>query len=406
MSVPPSSREFALDVVRRLRDAGHESLWAGGCVRDQLLGKAPKDYDVATDATPDRVREVFGKKRTIAVGAAFGVITILGPKGSDPIEVATFRADGGYTDGRRPDSVAFTSAEEDAKRRDFTINGLFFDPLEERVIDYVGGREDLEQRVVRAIGVAADRFAEDRLRMLRAVRFAASLGFALDATTADAIRDHAAAIHDVSPERIGSEVKRMLTETDPPRALTLLHETRLLPHVLLPLGDATDGLQATAIDRVARLSNPNASLAAAAALVEVADRRAMAKIGRSLRWTNKEIELAAWLVEHHGDLDRADERLWSEVQPLLAATGGKDLAALRRANGAEDTAQAFCEERLALPVEQLNPPPLVVGADLIAAGRRPGPDFSALLAKARAAQLDGVAHDRAAALRVIGVETE
>lgn len=399
-------REFALKVVRQLRDEGHESLWAGGCVRDQLLGKSPKDYDVATDAAPDRVREIFGKKRTIAVGAAFGVITVLGPKGTDPIEVATFRTDGGYTDGRRPDSIAFTSAEEDAKRRDFTINGLFYDPLEDRVIDYVGGRDDLRDRVVRAIGVAADRFAEDRLRMLRAVRFAASLGFALDPTTAEAIRDHAAAIYDVSPERIGSEVKRMLTEADPARAIVLLHETRLLPHVLPPLDDATDEQRAAAIDRVTRLSSPGAPLGLATALVDVADRRATAKIARSLRWTNKEIDLAAWLVEHHGDLDGAEERPWSEVQPLLAADGGKDLATLRRVSDSDDVTQTFCEARLAWPTEKLNPSPLVVGADLIAAGRRPGPDFAALLARARAAQLDKKADNRNAALREIGIETE
>lgn len=183
-----AQRRFAKQVVEDLRAAGHEALWAGGCVRDGLLGIEPKDYDVATDAGPDRVREVFGRRRTIPVGAAFGVITVLGPKPCDPIEVATFRTDGEYRDGRHPESVRFTTAEEDAQRRDFTINGLFYDPIEERVIDYVGGEADLGGRTVRAIGDASARFGEDKLRMLRAVRFATTFGFDIEAETLAAIR--------------------------------------------------------------------------------------------------------------------------------------------------------------------------------------------------------------------------
>src|SRR5262245_59517690 len=136
---PQLARQFAVDVARMLRESGHQSLWAGGCVRDQLLGQTPKDYDVATDATPDRIREIFGKRRTLPIGAAFGVITVLGPKGAGQLDVVTFRKDAEYSDGRHPDAVTFSDAEHDAQRRDFTINGLFFDPLEQRVIDYVGG---------------------------------------------------------------------------------------------------------------------------------------------------------------------------------------------------------------------------------------------------------------------------
>ena len=171
------SRQFAIEVVQTLQSAGHQALWAGGCVRDQLLDRTPKDFDVATSANPDQVREVFGKARTLSIGASFGVITVLGPPGSgaDPIEVATFRRDGGYSDGRRPDTVEFTDAKEDALRRDFTINGMFFDPVESKVIDYVGGKEDLKAQVVRAIGDPNERIEEDKLRMLRAVRFASTL---------------------------------------------------------------------------------------------------------------------------------------------------------------------------------------------------------------------------------------
>jgi tRNA nucleotidyltransferase/poly(A) polymerase len=166
---PEDQRQFAVEVVRRLRAAGFAAYWAGGCVRDRLLGRVPKDYDVATDATPPQIRQVFGHRRTLAIGAAFGVITVVGPKAAGMVEVTTFRRDAAYSDGRHPDGVTFSSAEEDAQRRDFTINGLFFDPLAEEVIDFVGGQEDLRRGVIRAIGQAAERFAEDKLRMLRAV---------------------------------------------------------------------------------------------------------------------------------------------------------------------------------------------------------------------------------------------
>ena len=147
---PTRAREFAQQVVAKLRESGCEAVWAGGCVRDQLLGCEPKDYDVATSATPIQIREIFGKQRTLPIGAAFGVITVLGPRAAGQIEVATFRRDATYSDGRHPDSVAFSNAEEDARRRDFTINGLFYDPMSDEVIDYVGGQRDLERKIIRA----------------------------------------------------------------------------------------------------------------------------------------------------------------------------------------------------------------------------------------------------------------
>ena len=163
-------RSFSVEVVEKLQNAGFDAFWAGGCVRDQILGIEPQDYDVATNATPDQIRETFGKNKTLAIGAAFGVITVLGPKPAGQVEVATFRKDGGYSDGRRPDNIEFTDAKEDALRRDFTINGMFLDPTTGKLIDYVNGQEDLGKRLIRAIGVPEDRIQEDKLRMLRAVR--------------------------------------------------------------------------------------------------------------------------------------------------------------------------------------------------------------------------------------------
>src|SRR6476469_5731386 len=168
MHNPARQREFALEIAKTLRAAGFEALWAGGCVRDELLGLTPKDYDVATSAKPDQIRDLFGRRRTLPIGASFGVITVLGPRDAGQIEVATFRTDATYSDGRHPDSVSFTTAERDAQRRDFTTNGLFYDPVTNQVVDYIGGQEDLKRGIIRAIGDPRLRLAEDKLRMLRA----------------------------------------------------------------------------------------------------------------------------------------------------------------------------------------------------------------------------------------------
>ena len=176
-------RDTAVAIAIELRQAGHEAFLAGGCVRDRFLGIEPKDYDVATNALPDQIQEVFGRRKTLAIGASFGVITVLGPSAAGQIDVATFRQDAEYSDGRHPDHVTFTSAQEDASRRDFTINGMFFDPLKNEVIDHVDGQADLNQKIIRAIGDPQLRFSEDKLRILRAVRFAATLGFQIEADT-------------------------------------------------------------------------------------------------------------------------------------------------------------------------------------------------------------------------------
>ena len=220
-----SERKDALTVLRRLRDAGHVAYFAGGCVRDLLLGHEPKDFDVATDAPPARVRELFSN--TQAVGAAFGVILVR--LGGSQIEVATFRADGTYADGRHPTAVRFTTAEEDARRRDFTINGLFLDPLTDQVIDYVGGQQDLASKTVRAIGQPSARFEEDSLRLLRAVRFSARFGFAIEPVTAAAIVAHAPELKRISPERIAEELRMMLTPATRAVAWGMLWELQLVP---------------------------------------------------------------------------------------------------------------------------------------------------------------------------------
>ena len=221
--------ESARRIARTLRAAGHTALLAGGCVRDSLLGRKPKDFDVATSARPDQVEALFPK--TLAVGKSFGVIVVV--DGKVQTEVAMFRSDGGYADGRHPDSIRFSTPEEDASRRDFTVNGLFADPESGAVLDYVGGLPDLAAGVVRAIGDPVERFGEDALRMLRAVRFAGVLGFALDPATADAIQRSVRLLRRVSAERVGQELVRTFTESPRAgRALDLLRETDLLAATL------------------------------------------------------------------------------------------------------------------------------------------------------------------------------
>ncbi len=219
----------SLDALKKIRDAGFTAYFAGGAVRDKLLGRAPKDYDIATSALPEQVEDLFPK--TVAVGKAFGVIIVV--QDGFEIEVATFREDAGYQDGRRPDSVHFCGAEEDARRRDFTVNGMFWDPVTGEIIDYVDGRADLDKKIIRAIGEPDRRFAEDHLRMLRAVRFARTLGFSIDPATREAIKAHAPDLAKISIERIENEFSRTLVESiRPGDALCELVELGLMPYIL------------------------------------------------------------------------------------------------------------------------------------------------------------------------------
>ncbi|MGD0897839.1 MAG: CCA tRNA nucleotidyltransferase [Thermoguttaceae bacterium] len=419
--MPDEQRRFALGVVRRLREAGFEAYWAGGCVRDELLGRVPKDFDVATSATPRQIRDRFGR-RTLAIGAAFGVMTVRGPEQAGMIEVATFRRDSATSDGRRPDHVTFSSAREDALRRDFTINGLFYDPLQGQVIDFVGGQEDLARRVVRAIGPPRDRFTEDKLRLLRAVRFAATLDFVLESETAAALGEMAGQITVVSPERIAMEMRRMLVDPGRARGIRLLVDLGLAEAVLpeiVPRDEAGRAPSATMprmvpgsrLDRalavLERLREPSFPLALAALLGAAADAppdatadaRRVGDLGLRWRLANREVDEAAWLVEHRESLRGASAAPWSRVQPLVVHPWIDDLAALHEADSPEGAeAAAWCRTLLEQPRERLDPPPLATGDDLVARGIPAGPIYKTLLDRLRGAQLDGEVHTRDEAL--------
>jgi poly(A) polymerase len=393
-----TEREFATDVVRRLKAAGHAAIFAGGCVRDMLLGREPDDFDVATDATPEQVQTLF--KRTVAVGASFGVVEVLGPKPLK-VQVATFRSDVSYSDGRRPDAVVFSSAEEDAKRRDFTINGMFFDPLEEKVIDYVGGQADLRAGVLRAIGDPGQRFTEDKLRMLRAVRFATRFGFALDPKTATAIRSMAGEITIVSAERIADELRKVLT--DPRRAdgVRLLADVGLFA-VLLP--EVTDVAKAM---HVLQALPPDAAFELAlATILQGLDGKGAGRVCLRLKLSNAERERIEWLVRHHNDLRGASGLRGSRLKPVLAHEGIKELLALHRANalaaGESLEPVEFCEQKLReWPPNLLSPAPLITGEDLLAMGIIQGPGFKRILDAVRAAQLDGTTSTKDEAIELV-----
>jgi poly(A) polymerase len=418
-----TERDFAIDVVRRLRDDGFQALWAGGCVRDQLLDISPKDFDVATDARPEEVQRLF--RRTVAVGASFGVVEVLGPPPLR-VQVATFRADVSYSDGRRPDAVVFTSAREDALRRDFTINGMFFDPLENQVIDYVGGQKDLEARVLRAIGEPAERFAEDKLRLLRAIRFATHYELSLDPATEAALRAMAGQISVVSAERIAEELRRLLVDPLRRRGMELFVDMGLaqavIPELLemksVPQGrpDAPTGDLWEHVLRVLDLLGPEPSfpLAVAALFHDLGKRRTMGRtpdrytfyyhehvgrrmaseICRRLKLSNAERERVEWLVEKHQFLCEARQMRKSKLKVILAHPGIHELLALHRADarasGRSEDHVDFCEQCLRQwSPQDLDPPPLITGDDLVRQGLEPGPHFKALLDAVRETQLEG-----------------
>jgi poly(A) polymerase len=401
---PNLPREFAVQVAQQLRDAGFQALWAGGCVRDQLLGVVPKDYDVATNALPEEVRRVFGNKKTLAVGAAFGVIVVLGPtRKHGQVEVATFRSDGNYLDGRRPESVVFSTAEEDAQRRDFTINGMFYDPLAEKVIDYVDGQKDLGLGVIRAIGNPEARFAEDKLRMLRAVRFAATFDFELEARTRAAVQQHASAMCVVSSERIAAELRRALIHPNRATAMQLLAETNLLPLVLPPLADLPlepERWQHT-LNVLAALKQPSFTSALAACLTDWEPKEAVAhalQLGSSLRLSNEESKGAAWMLSVLPLVLAGEQSYWPKLQRVLIEERSDELLTLaaavaEAANVAKRKAMLagveFCQKKLALPADELNPQPWLSGNDLMQLGIPSGPHFKRILEQLRDEQLLG-----------------
>lgn len=396
-------RRLAIEVVERLRAAGYESYWAGGCVRDRLLGREPKDYDVATIAAPDQIRQVFGLRRTLPIGAAFGVITVLGKKEAGMVEVATFRRDATYSDGRHPDAVEFANAEEDARRRDFTINALFYDPISNEVIDFVDGQSDIQAQVIRAVGNADKRIGEDKLRMLRAVRFAAAFEFALDDATLAAVKRHADEIAVVSAERVAEELRRMLVDKNRTRAVQLLRATALLGMVVPELGRDVDW---EALDQLLEhLDQPSFPLALAALLSPLESAETVREVSRRLKLSNDETDLAAWLTRHRGACKQAETLPWHQLQRILIQPGASELVAFDAASasvrGENTSGIEYCRTKLSLPQAQLNPDPLLTGDDLIQHGVPRGRIYRTLLESVRDAQLDGDIQTRPEALSLV-----
>lgn len=413
-------KEGALRVVHTLKDAGYQALLAGGCVRDMVLGIEPADWDVATNADPQAVMQLFA--HTVPVGLQFGIVVVVLDEGE--YEVARFRRDGHYLDGRHPQEVEFSSAEEDARRRDFTINGMFYDPFEERIIDYVGGQDDIAQRVVRAIGDASQRFGEDYLRMLRAVRFAARLDFAIAAQTRQAIAAEAHHIGQISAERIRDELTKMLIEGRAATAMQLLLELGLLAEVL-PEVVAMDGVPQppefhpegdvwTHVKMLLDgLKESSATLAWAALLhdigkpstYEVADRirfnrhdvvgAAMAeKVCRRLRMSNAETETISTLTAQHMRFRNVKDMRASKLKRFLRQPDFAELLELHRldclASHGELDLYEFCRKKMAeAEPEDLRPARLLSGRDLIAMGFKPGVLFKEILTALEDEQLEG-----------------
>lgn len=392
-----SARQAAEAIVRRLRQNGHVALLAGGCVRDELLGREPKDYDVATDATPDRIVSLF--RRTRRVGIQFGVIIV--QQGTFWIEVATFRSDVSYTDGRHPDAVVFGAPEDDARRRDFTVNGLFCDPLTDQVIDYVDGRRDLAARVIRAIGDPLLRFTEDHLRMIRAVRLSAELGFEIDRPTADAIAAHPENIRRVSTERVREELTRLLVSPGRAAGFRELHVVGLLGHIIRELA-----WDAAVVETVAgvleRLPDPVAPEPGLAAALLPAPIPLAEQAARRLTCSNATIDAIGWLRRAIEQLDRTPDPELADLKTLMAGAHFEWLTPFWRAarlvaDRPTDACERLLQRASEIPPERVRPTPLLTGDDLIELGYAPGPRFRGVLDAVYRAQLNEDLNDRPAA---------
>jgi putative nucleotidyltransferase with HDIG domain len=423
-------------VVAQLRAAGHQAYFVGGCVRDLLLERAPKDFDVATDARPDRVSELF--ERSEQVGAHFGVVLVR--ENTSQVEVATFRSDAGYTDGRRPDSVHFeTDPRQDALRRDFTINALFLDPDTNEVLDFVGGREDLRRRAIRAIGAPKERFEEDHLRLIRAVRFAARLGFEIEPGTMAAIQRLHGLIANVSPERVRDELARILTEGGARRGFELLDETGLLADIL-PEVAAMKGVAQPpefhpegdvwthTLLLLDKLRDPTVTLATGALLhdvgkpptFQIADRirfnghveegvKLAHGILTRLRFSGEQIEKIESLIANHMRFMDTARMRESTLKRFLRMENFTEHLELHRldclsSSGKLDSYKHALARLAEFGEEQLRPPPLLTGHDLIAQGYQPGPLFGKMLAAVEDAQLEGRVRTREEALALISAE--
>ncbi len=427
-------RAEAIRIVQTLVQAGHEAVFAGGCVRDMLRGVEPKDYDIATSARPEQVRKLFHNSH--AVGAHFGVIIVV--INGQQFEVATFRRDGDYTDGRHPDSVEFTSAEEDAKRRDFTVNGLFFDPLKEEVIDYVDGRADLQKKVLRAIGDARARFKEDHLRLLRAIRFATVLEFEIGKETWAAIQDMAGAVKVVSAERIRMELEKIFAHANRVRGFDLLVDSGLmkevLPEILVlqgceqppqfhPEGDVFVhtrimlGLLAPDAPLPLVLSVLLHDIAKPATFSRDPDGRIRFnnhdklgaqmsdKILRRLKFPNDVITPVVETVDRHMMFKDVQKMRVSRLKRFMARPDFENEMELHRvdclsSNGFSDNYDFLRAKQTEFAADQkpLVPPPLVKGGDVMDLGIPAGPRVGELLQAVQDLQLEGTLMTREEAL--------
>jgi poly(A) polymerase len=429
------AREAAAALARRLKAAGHEALFAGGCVRDKLLGHPPEDYDIATSAVPSEVLELFPGSNE--VGAHFGVV--IAKHGGHHVEIATFRTDGSYRDGRRPESVTFSTPREDARRRDFTINGLFEAPETGEVIDHVGGLADLKAGVIRAIGDPKARFTEDGLRLLRAVRFAARLGFAIEPQTDDALRECAPLLDRISPERIRDEFSKILTSPRRRAGVEHLVETDLIRHFMpevLPMigcdqppewhpeGDVythtmimldmlapdapLDLCLATLLHDIAkppcRTVDPDGRIrfnghdALGAQMAET--------ILRRLRYPNHVIADAVAMVARHMQFMNVQKMRVAKLKRFMAEpTFDRELELHRvdcaSSNGFTDNYEFLQAREAEFAAEPLIPPPLVTGKDLIQIGLQPGPRFKEILEAIQTEQLEGRILEREAAMELL-----
>jgi poly(A) polymerase len=429
------ARDAALELARRLKAAGHEALFAGGCVRDKLLGHEPEDYDIATSAVPSEVLDLFPGSNE--VGAHFGVV--IAKHGGHHIEIATFRTDGSYRDGRRPESVTFSTPQEDARRRDFTINGLFEVPETGEVIDYVGGLADLDAGIIRAIGDAAARFTEDGLRLLRAVRFAARIGFTIEPATDAALRDCAKLLDRISPERIRDEFSKILTSPRRRAGVEHLVETGIIRHFLPELLPTVgcdqppewhpEGDVFTHTMIMLGMLAPDApiELCLAVLLHDIAkppcrtvdpDGRIrfnghdalgaeMAEtILRRLRYPNHVIDDAVTMVARHMQFMNVRKMRVARLKRFMAVPTFEREMELHRvdcasSNGFTDNYEFLRAREAEFAAEPLIPPPLVTGKDLIKLGLQPGPRFKDILEAIQTEQLEGRIMEREPALEYL-----
>jgi len=429
----------ARSIVERLQQAGFTALYAGGCVRDRLRGVPPHDFDVATNAQPEQVQALF--RHTVAVGAHFGVVCVL--EDGQQIEVAAFRDDGIYLDGRRPESVAFSTPERDSQRRDFTVNGLFYDPIKEELIDYVGGQRDLEAKILRAIGNPSERFGEDRLRMLRAVRFAALLGFEIECETWRAVIEHAGKIHEVSAERIREELVKIFLSPQRLRGFDLLNESGLLREILPEL-EALKGCEQPPqfhpegdvfvhTRLMLSLLPEQVSLPLVLSVLfhdigkpptftyDPAEGRIRFsghdKVGADmterlmtrLHFSRREIDATVEAVACHMVFKDVQSMRVAKLKRFMARPHFGDEMELHRVDCAGSKGDLsnydFLKAKQAeFASEPLIPPPLVSGSDLIALGLRPGPRFKEILEAVQSRQLEGALHEREEALKWIKSE--